>query len=69
MKLVKLDSDQQNTVAASYDIAAMEPMELVPSVYIETAFYNIDEQRHFHNHSPPLLSGQDTYLQVSVFRI
>jgi hypothetical protein len=69
VEVVKLQADQQKTAIASYDIAAIEPVEIIPSEFIAAHFYNIDEQRHFHNHSPPLLSAQDTYLQNNVFRI
>src|SRR5688572_24160856 len=69
VKLAKLEQDQNKLVAASYSIPAIEPIPVVPSIFITTPFENIDEQRHFHNHSPPLLPGQDIYLQNNVFRI
>ena len=69
VKVVKLEQDQNKIAIASYDIPALEAVVVIPSDFICTATYNIDEQRHFHNHSPPLLSAQDTYLQNSVFRI
>ena len=69
VKLAKLDQDENKLIPASYGIPAIEPVAAVPSAFIITPFENIDEQRHFHNHSPPLLSGQDTYLRNNVFRI
>jgi len=69
VKVVKLEQDQNKLTIASYDIPALEPIVSFPSHFIITATYNIDEPRHFHNHSPPLLSAQDTYLQNRVFRI
>jgi hypothetical protein len=69
VQLVKMHDDQNKTLVASFDIPAIEPVAIVPSEFIAAAFYNINEQRHFHNHSPPLLSEQDTYLQIGVFRI
>ena len=69
MQIVKLDEDQQKTVIGSYDIAAIEVLPVIPSEFLLAATYNISEKRHFHNHSPPLLSAQDTYLQNNVFRI
>lgn len=69
VKVVKLEQDQNKTTIAVFDLPSLEPIVSVPSDFIATSFYNIDEQRHFHNHSPPLLSAQDTYLQINVFRI
>ncbi len=69
VQVVKMQEDQQQAVTASYDIAAVEPAVVVPSDFIVADFQNIDVTRHFHNHSPPLLSAQDTYLQINVFRI
>jgi len=69
VKLVKLEQDQNKLTLASYDIPSIEPVAIVPSEFIVTPFTNVDEQRHFHNHFPPLLSAQDTYLQNNVFRI
>jgi hypothetical protein len=69
VKVVKLEQDQNKTTIATFDLPSLEPIVLIPSEFIAASFYNIDEQRHFHNHSPPLLSAQDTYLQINVFRI
>lgn len=69
VKVVKLEQDQNTTIITSYDIPALEAAVSIPSDFIATSFYNVDEKRHFHNHSPPLLSAQDTYLQINVFRI
>jgi hypothetical protein len=69
VKFLKLEQDQNKLTLASYDIPALEPMAITPSVFIIAPFENISEERHFHNHSPPLLSAQDTYLQNNVFRI
>ncbi|MBC7874110.1 MAG: hypothetical protein H7Y01_08950 [Ferruginibacter sp.] len=69
VKLVKLVQDQDKLAAALYDIPALEIISFSPSEFIVAALWNTIEQRHFHNHSPPLLSEQDTYLQNNVFRI
>ena len=69
VKVVKLDQDQNKITIASYDIPSIEPIFSIPSDFIVASTYNSNEQRHFHNHSPPLLSAQDTYLQINVFRI
>jgi hypothetical protein len=69
VKVVKLEQDQNKTTITTFDLPSLEPIVSVPSDFIVTSFYNIDEKRHFHNHSPPLLSAQNTYLQINVFRI
>jgi hypothetical protein len=69
VKVVKLQQDQNKTPVTSYDIPAPEALVTVPSDFIAAFFYNGEGQSHFHNHSPPLLSEQDTYLQNNVFRI
>jgi hypothetical protein len=69
IKVVKLVQDQNKVQAATYELPSIEDLSLIPSVFITALFQNIDIESHFHNHSPPLLSAQDTYLQNSVFRI
>ena len=69
VKVVKLLQDQNTISGFSYNLPSIDATINIPSEFIDAAFYNIDEQRHFHNHSPPLLSAQDTYLQINVFRI
>ena len=69
VKVVKLDQDQNKITIASYDIPALEPIVSIPSAFIVTSSYNINEHQLFHNHSPPLLSAVDIYLQINVFRI
>jgi hypothetical protein len=69
VKVVKLQLDQATTPGFNYNLSPIDAAVITPSEFIAAAFYNIDEQKHFHNHSPPLLSAQDTYLQINVFRI
>ena len=69
VKVVKLQQDQTTISVASHTIPSMDAVIIIPSQFIAASFYNVDEKRHFHNHSPPLLSAQDTYLQINVFRI
>jgi hypothetical protein len=69
VKVVKLQQDQNKFTANSYEIPALQQLVIVPSDFIVASFYNDGGQRHFHNHSPPLLSAQDTYKQINVFRI
>jgi hypothetical protein len=69
VKVVKLLQDQNTISHFIFDLPSMDAAINIPSEFMATSFYNVDEQRHFHNHSPPLLSAQDTYLQINVFRI
>ena len=69
VKVVKLQQDQNTISGFTYKLPSIEATLIIPSEFISASFYNIDEQKHFHNHSPPLLSAQDTYLQINVFRI
>jgi hypothetical protein len=69
VRIVKLHDDQNKTLIPVYTIPAIEPVEIIPSEFIVAEFYNNSGQLHFQNHSPPLLSAQDTYLQNNVFRI
>lgn len=69
LKVVKLDQDQNKVPFVTIEIPSISKMAFVPSVFIVAPFENNVELRHFQNHSPPLLSEQDTYLQNNVFRI
>lgn len=69
VKVAKLVQDQVNTPVTVYEIASLKPLTAGIPDFMVAALYNAGEQRHFHNHSPPLLSAQDTYLQNNVFRI
>ena len=69
VRVVKLVQDQNTISGFVYHLPALDAIINIPSEFIAASSYNIDEQKHFHNHSPPLLSAQDTYLQINVFRI
>jgi hypothetical protein len=69
IKLIKLQDDQHKAPFVSFDFALFQGATVVPSQFIITPFYNADETNHHQQHSPPLLSLQDTYLQNCVFRI
>ena len=69
VEVVKLDNDHQKS-----QVAALNPPEIITLSVLASAFIclpaqNADPTGHYHNHSPPLLSAQDTYLQINVFRI
>ena len=69
MKVVKLEQDQNKHVFVHPGIASLSAPVIVPSLFMAASFMPVVSERHFQNHSPPLLSEQDTYLQNSVFRI
>lgn len=69
VQLLKIEDDQKTTAALTFDLPAIEAMVMKPSDFIAASFYTIPGKKHFLNHSPPLLSSQDSYLQNSVFRI
>jgi hypothetical protein len=69
IETVKLQDDHQKATVVDFELASIEPVVTVPSEFIISPFQNVIEERHFHNHSPPLISAQDTYLQINVFRI
>jgi hypothetical protein len=69
VKVVKMAVDQQQTIVADHSIPAMELPVSIPPAFISASFERPNIAKHFHNHIPPLLSAQDTYLQINVFRI
>ena len=69
IKVVKLVQDQSNVALITIEIPSVKEVVSLPSEFLVASFHNVFEKRHFHNHSPPLLSEQDTYLQNNVFRI
>jgi hypothetical protein len=69
VQLVKMADDQKITAAISFELPHLDALVVAPSAFIATSFYNVSSQGHFHNHSPPLLTEQDTYLKNNVFRI
>jgi hypothetical protein len=68
MQVYKLDTDH-NKAQVSLTIDPPEPEIAELSPFFETSFESTIEEKHFLNHSPPLLSLQDTYLQNCIFRL
>jgi len=66
--VIKVQDDQQISQTV-HSLAVADAVAIIPSEFIITPFYNNDVTRHHQNHSPPLLTEQDTYLQNCVFRI
>src|SRR5688572_21282917 len=63
VKIVKIEEDQQVTVDFSYSLPSIEALTHETSEFIIASFYNSPISRHYQNHSPPLLSAQDSYLK------
>ena len=70
VQVVKLEDDQKVVSGISFELAQLDELVQIPSAFISTSFINSEPQhRHYDNHSPPLLTGQDIYLENRVFRI
>lgn len=69
VKVLKLVQDQNKIPIVTYELPSLDQLAIQPSEFIAALFQNTDDQRHFFYHSPPLLSAQDIYLQINVFRI
>ena len=69
VKVVKMDSDQKVTAAVTMELPSQDVLFQLPSDFIAASFYNASLQKHNQDHSPPLLTEQDTYLHNRVFRI
>ena len=68
VKIFKLQDDQ-NKAQATYSIKSIDVVATIPSDFIVASVYNVEKSSGFNNHSPPLITEQDTYLQNCVFRI
>lgn len=69
VKMVKMEEDQKVNPVVVFELPSLEQTASVPSEFLLTSFYNIPVKNHYQDHSPPLLTEQDTYLRNSVFRI
>ena len=69
VKVIKLEQDQNKVVVVDYSLPSVTGLFSTPSTFISASFYITDDKLCFSSHSPPLLSAQDTYLQINVFRI
>jgi hypothetical protein len=67
--VIKLVQDQNKIPVLKFELPALEAQITLPSEFILSPYYNAVVSKHYYNHSPPLLSAQDTYLQNNVFRI
>ena len=69
IQYVKMDDDQRVAAMVSFELPSVTDAGTVPSAFLVAPFYPAPGLRHFINHSPPLLSANDSYLQNRVFRI
>ena len=68
-QFVKGVQDQVKIPVTVFELPAAEAVLPGQNEWLHASLFNGDEQRHFDNHSPPLLSDQDSYLENRVFRI
>ena len=68
IKVVKLSIDH-NVSQLNYEIKAPDALPVNHNDFISDFNVALVQQVNYLNHSPPLLSQQDTYLQNCVFRI
>jgi hypothetical protein len=68
-RFLKLVNDQVKVPGISFELQAPQAITADEHSLLEASLFNLKTERHFHNHSPPLLSEQDTYLRLQVFRI
>lgn len=68
-KVLKLVQDQIKIPVTTFELPSLDVLAADVSEFIAVSVYPVTPQAHLNNHSPPLLSAQDTYLQINVFRI
>jgi hypothetical protein len=68
-KMLKLDQDHLKIPVTLFEIPSYVSTGSAVSDFIIASIINSDKEQFSQDHSPPLLSEQDTYLQNSVFRI
>ncbi len=68
IKVIKLQDDQQ-AAQVIYSLKIPSSEIIVPSDFIVASFYKANNSLSQSDHSPPLITEQDTYLQNCVFRI
>lgn len=69
LQVVRLDEDQKITHAIHFELPAIAATGQRPSAFLVASFTNTPGESHFIDHSPPLLSFQDSYVRNNVFRI
>lgn len=69
VKVFKLEQDQNKVGSTDYTPFSVSEMPIVPSVFLNAPFESESGHVSIVANPPPLLSEQDTYLQINVFRI
>lgn len=69
VKVVKLIQDQVKIPVTFFELPVAKATLPVISDFWVPSLFTKDIRNNYNNHSPPLLSAQDTYLQINVFRI
>ena len=69
VKVIKTSSDHQKALAVNFEWPQPHADAVFPSAFINQPFYNFSGRAPYQQHIPPLISAQDTYLQINVFRI
>jgi hypothetical protein len=68
VKIIKLQDDHQ-TSSISFSLENFQPVIINLSEFLSLDFFKQNLSLNKTDHSPPLLSQQDVYLQNRVFRI
>jgi len=68
VKIIKLQDDHQ-TSSVSFDFTNIHPVVAAVSEFLSVLSIDQDITIHKTDHSPPLLSQKDIYIQNRVFRI
>ena len=68
VKIVKLQNNYQHS-SFSFTLEKIRPAIITPSKFLATPFINRKNALNETDHTPPLCSSQDTYLQNCIFRI
>jgi hypothetical protein len=68
-RLLKMEQDQIKTPVSLIEIPSYKTIISPVSDFIVASTIESDKEQFSQSHSPPLLSKQDTYLQIGVFRI
>ena len=69
IKVVKMEEDVKPSSEITCSFSGPEFLVSRISAFLVVAIQDENSGRLFSHHPPPLLSEQDTYLQISVFRI
>ena len=69
VKIIKMTVDQRTNSTVPFELPSLDAIANLPSPFITTPLINASEVKQYNNHSPPLLTEQDTYLENCVFRV